>query len=209
MLEIGVTVLVRLMVWFALVHLCLTLGSLWSWFILVVLFNSVVYADYSLDSWIVVWWWFAYYFSWFWCSGDVIVIHWLTNEVTLVAGWCWVNRETRIRSDWGGGCFIWLWFMEFGVTVWLWLCRRFAGRGSWYYWCSSVVRLSWFSTLIEVCDGWLIRCLFDFGWWGVWLVVMMNDEWWFVVSVIDGSLFRLRFTCYLLPMFFDSLCDSG
>ena len=23
-----------------------------------------------------------------------VVIHWLTNEVTLVAGWCWVNRET-------------------------------------------------------------------------------------------------------------------
>lgn len=22
------------------------------------------------------------------------MIHWLTNEVTLVAGWCWVNRET-------------------------------------------------------------------------------------------------------------------
>lgn len=22
----------------------------------------------------------------------------------------------------------WLWFMEFGLTVWLWLCRRFAGR---------------------------------------------------------------------------------
>ena len=36
--------------------------------------------------------------------GGVIVVHWLTNEVTLVSGWCWVNRETRIRSDWGGGC---------------------------------------------------------------------------------------------------------
>lgn len=35
----------------------------------------------SLDSWIVVWWWFAYCYC-FWCFGGVIVIHWLTNEVS-------------------------------------------------------------------------------------------------------------------------------
>ena len=76
---------------------------------------------------LVVWWWFAYCYC-FWCSGDVIVIHWLTNEVTLVAGWCWVNRETRIRSDWGGGCL-------FDVNHGIWVNRVTltlpAGRGSW------------------------------------------------------------------------------
>ena len=64
------------------------------------LFNSVVYADYSLvrGLWsggglLIILLFLVF------CGG--VVIHWLTNEVTLVAGWCWVNRETRIRSDWG------------------------------------------------------------------------------------------------------------
>ena len=128
MLEIGVTVLVRLMVWFALVHLCLTLGSLWSWFILVVLFNSVVYADYSLvrvGGLVVV----CLLFYCFWRFGGVIVIHWLTEwsdsggGVVLgesrrrVAVWLgkmvvylivihgiWVNRVTLIRRR-----FAWSW----------------------------------------------------------------------------------------------------
>ena len=169
-LEIGVTVLVRLMVWFALVHLCLTLGSLWSWFDSSCVDLTRWFMLITLWFGLVFWWWFAYYFScssvFWWCDCDSLV----ANEVTLVAGWCWVNRETRIRSDWGGGCFIWLWFMEFGLTVWLWLCRRAAGRGSWYYWCSSVIQVKVDSpSLIEVCDGCSSR-----------LVVVVNDEWRFV-----------------------------
>ena len=61
-----------------------------------------------------------------WCDCDSLV----ANEVTLVAGWCWVNRETRIRSDWGGGCL-------FDVNHGIWINRVTltltlpAGRGSW------------------------------------------------------------------------------
>lgn len=49
--------------------------------------------------------------------------------------------------------------------------------------------VGWFVVYLTLVDG-------ESGWLWWW---MMNDEWWFVVSVIDGSLFRLRFTCYLLP----------
>ena len=148
---------------------------------------------------LVVWWWFAYYFT----VSDVLVvwlwfIGWRMKWLWWRGGVGWIVRRGS-GLTWVVVVYL-MWIMEFGLTVWLWLCRRAAGRGSWYYWCSSVVRLSWFSTLIEVCDGWLIRCFETLLWWGVWLVEwwMMNDEWWFVVSVIDDSLFRLRFTCYLL-----------
>ena len=48
--------------------------------ILVVLFNSVVYTDFT-GSWIVSWWRVAYCYC-FWRFGGGVVIHWLTNEVS-------------------------------------------------------------------------------------------------------------------------------
>lgn len=100
----------------------------------------------------------------------------------------------------------WLWFMEFGLTCGCstrcaWSCEVGITGDS-----GGQVKL--IPTLIEVCDGWSIGG-FDFGWWGVWLVVMMNDEWWFVVlrSMIGVSVvvYLLLVTCYSCSL---SLCDS-
>ena len=126
MLEIGVTVLVRLMVWFALVHLCLTLGSLWSWFILVVLFNSVVYADFSwfVDCGLVVVCLLLLFLVFWWCDCDSLVdewsvwwrggVGWIVRRVAVWLGkmvvylivihGIWVNRVTLIRRR-----FAWSW----------------------------------------------------------------------------------------------------
>lgn len=73
------------------------------WFILVVLLNSVVYTDFT-GSWIVSWWRVAYCYCFWRFGGGGSVIHWLTNEVSLVAGWCWVNRETSGGLTGEDGC---------------------------------------------------------------------------------------------------------
>lgn len=41
------------------------------WFILVVLFNLVVYADFT-GSWIVVWWWLLLLFLVFWWCDSLV-----------------------------------------------------------------------------------------------------------------------------------------
>lgn len=98
----------------------------------------------------------------------------------------------------------WLWFMEFGLTCGC--STRCAVRVKLVLLVILVVGSSWFPTLIEVCDGWSIGG-FDFGWWGVWLVVIVNDEWWFVdLRLMIGFGCGLLVTCYLVLMFF-VLCD--
>ena len=102
MLEIGVTVLVRLMVWFALVHLCLTLGSLWTGLILVVVdLTRWFMRGYSLvrvggfgGGWLIillflVFWWcdcdsLVNRMKWLWWRGGVgwIVIRWRLTDVS-------------------------------------------------------------------------------------------------------------------------------
>ena len=155
----------------------------------------------SLDSWIVVWWWFAYCYC-FWCFSGGVVIHWLTNEVSgggVVLGESW----DEWRSDWGRWLFIWLWFMEFGLT------------------CGCSTRCAWSCEVgITGDSGGQVKLILNIDWSLWWLVdwcflTLVDGEsgwlWWWMMN--DDSLFwdrwlvfRLRFTCYLLLMFF-VLCD--
>ena len=147
-----------------LVHFCLTLGSCGHGLILVVggCWFHLIRELWSGGGLLIV--------PWFWRFGDVIVIHWLT-EWSDSGGGVVLGESWDEDPVWLGWWLLYLmWIMEFGLTVWLWLCRRAAGRGSWYYWCSSVIQVKVDSpSLIEVCDGCSSR-----------LVVVVNDEWRFV-----------------------------
>ena len=143
---------------------------------------------FTVSGVLVMWLWFiGWRMKWLWWRGGV--------------GWI-VRRGSGLT----GVVVVYLmWIMEFGVTVWLFdggprvVVVGIAGDS---------VKSSWFS-IIDWSLWWLVDSLFLRLWFDGWLVGwVMNDEWWFVVSVIDDSLFRLRFTCYLLPCSL-SLCDSG
>ena len=112
MLEIGVTVLVRLMVWFALVHLCLTLGSLWSWFD-----SSCVdltrwfmrgYSLVRVGGLVVVGWLFFLLLGVF---GGVIVIHWLTMILNIDWSLWWLVDSLSVRLCLEGGWLVEWWMM--------------------------------------------------------------------------------------------------
>lgn len=110
---------------------------------------------------------------WFWRFGDVIVIHWLTNEVSgggVVLGESWGEW----RSDWGRWLFIWCesWNLGWRVAVRGGVC---GSRYRLVILLSQVDSQHWLK-FVMVGRSWF----FDFGWWGVWLVVIVNDEWWFV-----------------------------
>lgn len=143
----------------------------------------------------MVWWWFAYcslILAFWWCDCDSLVDEWSDSGVGVVLGESW--DEDPVWLGWW--LFIWLWFMEFGLTVWLWLCRRAAGRG----WVVLLVLLgdpgqSWF-TIIDWSLWWLV------DWW-FWLCFdgesgWLSDEWWMVIRCFGDRWFVVSVAVYLL-----------
>lgn len=192
MLEIGVTVLVRLMVWFALVHFCLTLGSCGHGLILVVVicWFHLIRELWSGGGLLII----LLFLAFWWCDCDSLVDEWSDSGGGVVLGESWGEDPV-----WLGWWLLYLmWIMEFGLTVWLWLCRRAAGRGSWYYWCSSVdavkliLNIDW--SLWWLVDSLSLRLCFD-GWLVGWV---MNDEWWMMIRCFGDRWFVVSVAVYLL-----------
>lgn len=162
--------LVRLMVWFALVHFCLTLGSCGHGLILVVLFRLVVVCWFHLirELWsggglLIV--------PWFWRFGGVI--HWL------IIGQSGMSLIGEIVIVW----WLWLlvlmgWWMVIGLG-WVCLCYE------WFYkWSRGgviviglVVALCLDQRRVRVVcvAGLLVRvvCELWLGWW-------VGHGWWFL-----------------------------
>ena len=154
----------------------------------------------SLDSWIVVWWWFAYCFLilvFWWCDCDSLVDEW---SVWWRGGVGWIVRRVAVWLGW------WLlylmWFMEFGVTVWLW------SDGVTRVVVVGITGDSGGQVKLILNIDWSLWWLVDWWFW-LWLMgslVGCDDEWWMMIRCfeIDDWCFGcgLLVTCYLVLMFF-------
>ena len=138
-----------------------------------------------------------------WCDCDSLVDEW---SVWWRGGVGWiVRRGSGLTGE--DGCFIWLWFMEFGLT-----CDSDSAG------VSRVVVVG-----ITGDSGGQVKLILNIDWslwwlvdWWFWLWLMgslvgCDDEWWMMIRCFGDRWFVVSVAVYLLlvTLFFDSLCDSG